>query len=295
MPHEYLRTLLPKLQQELPGVSLFYEIKANLSLVQVRTLVDAGVRIVQPGIEALSTRLLNAMRKGVMARQNLALLRYARACKLELRWNLLYGLPGDNATDYEEQLVLTPLLRHLEPPQGSFRVTIDRFSPYHFAPEQFGIRSLRPVGSYLDILPESASAMDIAYHFEGEFDSDSRCNPGLIGRIRDDVADWRKAWSGAARPVLAVVEIENGSYLLFDTRGLEGCDTIRLLDATAAAAALVSLPMPKTGKIHQWARDHKLAVELDNWHVGLATAEPALLEDFERCARSDATARSGQQ
>lgn len=295
MPHEYLRTLLPKLPQELPGISLFYEIKANLSLAQVRTLVNAGVHAVQPGIEALSTRLLQAMRKGVTARQNLALLRYARACGLELRWNLLYGLPGDKAGDYEEQLALTPLLRHLEPPQGVFGVTLDRFSPYHAAPEAFGVRSVRPVSSYLDILPASASVADIAYHFDGEFDSESRSNPALIGRLRGDIADWRQAWSDAARPVLAIVAVENGNYLLLDTRGVAGCDTILQLDATAAAATLVAMPMRETREIHQWARAHKLAFVLDDWHIGLAIAEPALLEDFERRVRSDATARSEPQ
>ena len=224
MPHEYFRTLLPRLQEDVPGIALFYEIKANLSLAQVRSCVDAGVRIVQPGIEGLSTWLLQTMRKGVTARQNLALLRYARACGLELRWNLLYGLPGDSAEDYEEQLALTPCLRHLEPPQGLFRVTIDRFSPYHFAPEQFGIEALRPATSYLDILPETGRPMDVAYHFDGEFASGSRDSPELIARLRDDVAVWQSRWHGDTRPVLAVMPIAGDHYLVVDTRGVEGCE-----------------------------------------------------------------------
>jgi ribosomal peptide maturation radical SAM protein 1 len=295
MPYEYFRTLLPRLQQHLAGITLFYEIKANLSLAQVRLLVDTGVRIVQPGIEALSTRLLQTMRKGVTGRQNLALLRYARACGLELRWNLLYGLPGDCAEDYEEQLALMPWLRHLEPPQGLFRVTIDRFSPYHFAPEQFGIGTPRPANSYLDILPETASPMDVAYHFDGEFASESRDSPELIARLHDDVAVWRNRWSGDTRPVLAVMPIAEDHYLMVDTRAVVGCDTTRLLDHAEAAATLVCLPMRKTGAVHRWARQRKLALELDDWHIGLATAEPGVLERFERSARSEATARSEPQ
>lgn len=291
MPHEYLRTLLPQLPQALPGISLFYEIKANLTLAQVRTLVQAGVHVAQPGIEALSTRLLESMRKGTTARQNLALLRHARACGLELRWNLLYGLPGDQAADYEAQLALLPLLRHLEPPQGVFCVTLDRFSPYHHAPAQFGIRALRPASSYRDILPASADAMNIAYHFDGEFDSESRSNPDLIERLRGAVAGWRQAWDDASRPLLAVIPAGDDGYLMIDTRGLAGCATTGLLDASTAAAVLFSRPMRKTGEQHRWAREHQLAVELDDWHVGLATAEPALLEDFERRARVAATTR----
>lgn len=295
MPHEYLRTLLPQLPREVPGISLFYEIKSNLTLAQVRTLSQAGVRTVQPGIEALSTRLLNAMRKGVTARQNLALLRHARACGLELRWNLLYGLPGDRVVDYQEQLALMPLLRHLEPPQGLFRISLDRFSPYHATPGQFGIRSLRPANSYRDVLPGSADVMNIAYHFDGEFESESRGNAALIAQLRGEIADWRQAWGDESRPVLAVVPFENGRYLMIDTRGLPDCATTRMLDASAAAAALFSLPMRKAGEWHRRAREQKLAVTLDNWHVGLATAEPELLAAFEQRARSDVTSRSARQ
>lgn len=295
MPHGYFSDLIPRLPQELPGISLFYEIKANLPLARVRALVEAGVRTVQPGIEALSTRLLKAMRKGMTARQNLALLRHARACGLELRWNLLYGLPGDSAADYENQLALIPLLHHLEPPQGLFSITIDRFSPYHFFPEQFGIRSLRPVSSYLDILPESAAVMDIAYHFDGEFDSGSRRNPELIDRLRDQITTWRGRWNDETRPVLGVMLLEENHYLMVDTRGIAGCRMARPLDAAEAAATLTSLPMQRTGAIHRWAREQKLAVEIDHWHVGLATAEPSVLELFADRAPDEVTARSEQQ
>jgi hypothetical protein len=293
MPHEYFHTLLPRLGRELPGLLLFYEVKANLSLAQVRALVAAGVRIAQAGIEALSTPLLARMRKGVTARQNLALLRRARACDLELRWNLLHGVPGDTAEDYEDQLALIPLLRHLEPPLGVFPVTIDRFSPYHFAPAQFGIRALRPLPSYRDVLPPAANAAAIACHFDAEFDSGSRSDPELIDRLRDSVADWKSAWQGGSRPVLAVVSLGEERFLLLDSRGLPGCATTQVLDGPRAAATLVSLPLPRTGEGERWARQQRLAVEVDGWHVGLATAEPGLLETFERSARGDLTVLSG--
>jgi len=55
MPHRYHATLVPALKAaELP-LSIFYEQKANLSLDQVKALGDAGVRSIQPGIEALAT------------------------------------------------------------------------------------------------------------------------------------------------------------------------------------------------------------------------------------------------
>ena len=35
------------------------------------------------------------MKKGVGARQNLVLLRSARSLGMDVRWNLLWGFPGD--------------------------------------------------------------------------------------------------------------------------------------------------------------------------------------------------------
>ena len=115
LPHSYFRTVLPRLAEELPPVRIFYETKSNLNLEQVQLLRRAGVDRIQPGIEALSSSLLRRMKKGVLARQNLALLRYARAPGLALTWNLLCEFPGDQREDYEATLALIPLIHHLSP------------------------------------------------------------------------------------------------------------------------------------------------------------------------------------
>jgi len=158
MPHRFFQTLIPRLGQEVPGLCMFYEQKANLSLEQVTALARAGVTVIQPGIEALSTDLLRRMDKGVTARQNIALLRHARAVGVEMNWNLLYGFPGDGVREYRHTLALLPCLRHRPPPTDVCRISIDRFSPYFFAPARYGIRSVRPMDSYAAILPPGPSS-----------------------------------------------------------------------------------------------------------------------------------------
>ena len=106
----FLEHLQIRLPDELPEVTVFYEVKANLSLPQVLALKRAGITSIQPGIESLSSRLLTLMKKGVQARQNLMLLRYARAAGLHLTWNLLWGFPGDDVEAYEETLAILPLI-----------------------------------------------------------------------------------------------------------------------------------------------------------------------------------------
>src|SRR5450759_2538051 len=106
MPYDYFQTLLPTLARSSLQAQIFYEQRANLRLWQVKSLRNAGIAVIQPGIEALSTPLLRLMRKGVSAAQNIRLLRYCRSCSLAVNWNLLYAFPQDRLSWYEDTLRL---------------------------------------------------------------------------------------------------------------------------------------------------------------------------------------------
>jgi radical SAM superfamily enzyme YgiQ (UPF0313 family) len=162
MPFRYFAELLPKMAQASLGIHAFYEQKANLSLDKVKLLKEAGFAVIQPGIEALSTGLLTRMNKGVSASQNVALLRYARACGVTVNWNMLYAFPGDQQEDYEQTLALMPLISHLHPPAGGCLLSIDRFSPYFDRSEQYGISNVRPMDAYFDVLPDGVDVRKVA-------------------------------------------------------------------------------------------------------------------------------------
>ena len=74
MPMEYFNTLLPAIIKERVDLDIFYEEKSNLNYAQLQMMKSAGVNSIQPGIEALSTSLLQRMRKGVSGAQNIRLL-----------------------------------------------------------------------------------------------------------------------------------------------------------------------------------------------------------------------------
>ena len=96
----YFRDVLPQLRDRQLGFTLFYETKANLTKEQVKLLRDAGVLAIQPGVESLSTHVLQLMRKGVTALQNIQLLKWCKQYGVTVAWNLLYGFPGETAADY---------------------------------------------------------------------------------------------------------------------------------------------------------------------------------------------------
>jgi ribosomal peptide maturation radical SAM protein 1 len=280
MPHTYWKTLLPRLAADPLPIPLFYEQKANLSLDQVLALKRAGVTSIQPGIEALSTALLKRMDKGVFARQNVMLLRYARSSELDVQWNLLVAFPGDEQEAYEETLALLPKLHHLQPPLGLLGLSIDRFSPYFQRPLAYGIRDLRPHPNYHAVFPAHADIERLAYRFVGDYASGAyRCND-VIRALQQEVDTWRARWVKGPVPALRIDPLGD-AYLLRDTRGLPGTEEALLLGRDDAAALLRAAPYAPSPAMDR-AIERRLGVLLDGYYVPLATASPGLLMEIER-------------
>jgi ribosomal peptide maturation radical SAM protein 1 len=281
LPHSYFRTVLPRLAGELPPAEIFYETKSNLTLEQVQLLRQAGVYRIQPGIEALSSSLLRRMKKGVLARQNLALLRYARAVGLGLNWGLLCEFPGDQCEDYETTLAILPLIHHLVPPSGVYPVSIDRFSPYFRDADAFGITHLEPLPAYASVFPPSADLGSLAYHFTGEYACARSSHPDLCDSLDRAFREWKDCWkAGAPAPALSLASGDDGYFTLMDTRGLEGTDMFQFLNEDEARTVLVGGPLERQ-PLAAWAIERKLALSLDGWCVPLVVTDVETWRRFE--------------
>jgi len=286
MPHTYFKTLLPGLGDEFPGVTVFYEQKANLSLAQIIALKRAGITSIQPGIESLSSGLLRLMKKGVQARQNLLLLRYARSAGVDLQWNLLWGFPGDDAKAYEEILAILPLLHHLQPPTGLMHLSIDRFSPYFSTPSEFEVRNMMPLKGYYDWLPVGADIERIAHLFTADYRCGSHEHVEVIRRLWQETARWRTVWkrNGGAPDEDLKLFPNRGSFELIDTRRLWAKKRSFSLREKEASTLLTAGPYSGTA-MEAWALQEKLAVVIDGWFVPLAVAEADVLLGLTRKRR----------
>ena len=142
----YFKSVLPMLTEARLGADFFWEVKANLTAEHVRQLRDAGVVFIQPGIESLNDHVLDLMRKGTTGFRNIELLKWCKEYGVKPLWNLLYGFPGETASDYAETVELIEAIWHLDPPTGYGPIRLDRFSPYHAEPEAFGMENIRPDG-----------------------------------------------------------------------------------------------------------------------------------------------------
>ena len=169
VPPTHLEDFFPALRTRIPDVEIVYlQARPTLGRRELRTLTESGVRRLEVGIESLSTQVLALMCKGTTALRCVQFLKWARELRLDVVWNLLWGLPGEEPGEYERMAALVPLLAHLQPPHtvGAFR--LDRFSPMFEDPTRFGLTDVRPYPAYgyvYDLPPEALARLSYSFRF----------------------------------------------------------------------------------------------------------------------------------
>jgi ribosomal peptide maturation radical SAM protein 1 len=221
LPREYVGEVFGKLQ--LPEhVSMFYEVKADLTESQISQLAAGGVRRIQPGIESLATSTLKLMRKGTTAFGNIKFLMHCRTYGVTPFWNLLVGFPGETAEVYARYQKVLPDLFHVPPPSGVFPVRFDRFSPYFNTPDDFGL-NLKPFDFYEFSYPfpeQSLNSMAYYFHdtnYEAKYLGDLAA---AISSLRQIIDRWHASWvedNAAAAPRLLLHPDAQG-HVVEDTR-----------------------------------------------------------------------------
>ncbi|RKN04261.1 RiPP maturation radical SAM C-methyltransferase [Streptomyces radicis] len=211
---KYLTTVCAELAERRWDMSMFFEVKANLTREQMSVIQRAGIHRIQPGIESLSSHVLGLMRKGATKLINIRLLKWARYYGISVQWNILTGFPGETDEDYGEQAALVPLLSHLQPPEGMGPIWLERFSPY-FTDPTFPIGDIRPRGSYAYIYPESLDHSKIAYFFD--YRASGVASDEALLTLGAAVREWQAGWAAGRRPSLVYQRLP-GRVTLIDRR-----------------------------------------------------------------------------
>jgi ribosomal peptide maturation radical SAM protein 1 len=239
----HLTTLFPILADGWHDYEFFYEAKANLTRDQLRTLARGGVTRLQPGLESLSSRVLRLMDKGVRAAQNVNLLRWAGYYGIDVAWSILWGFPGETPADYAEQTAIVPHLVHLQPPAGSGRIWLERFSPL-FAT----VQKRSPQPSYPYVYPADFDLNRLAYFFED--DSGAALPDETYQPLGAALDDWARAWSREPRPALTY-RMAAGVLEIHDSRHPESAGTYPFAGALAVVSGAGGPPPTGVAAIRQ--------------------------------------------
>ena len=189
--------------------------KTNLRRKQVQALLDAGLGAAQLGIETFIPSVLKLIGKGATASHNLQVLKWFSEAGIEVKWNILYGFPQENADDYTPFAELLPALFHLAPPQAVGRVRLDRFSRYFENPEAHGMINPRPnrAFAYVYPFPEETLAQ-MAYYYEYDY-ADGRNPLDYAQPLIEGVREWQDL---AGSVVLRKWDREDETLIITDTR-----------------------------------------------------------------------------
>jgi len=221
LPKSYIREMLPHLNPP-PHVTIFYEVKADLSEEDLQVLARAQVWSIQPGIESLATSTLKLMRKGVSAFQNVQLLKNCALYGIYPSWSILVGFPDEDEATYTKYIHDIPLLVHLPPPGEVCHVRYDRYSPYFNEADTYELK-LQPYRFYELVYPfNKESLMNLAYYFMDTAHNERYAKTmEWISKIREKLDPWRRSWDSKQsqeRPKLFFREKGARSAVIYDSR-----------------------------------------------------------------------------
>ena len=263
MPTNYVKEVIPRIR--LPeGATMFWEVKANIGEDVVQSLAAAGVRKIQPGIESMASSTLRLMKKGSTSFVNLRLLKSCVKHKVRPQWNLLIGFPGEGEDVYGKYVADLDRLAHLYPPDGTFPVRFDRYSPYFVKAEEYGLQ-LRPLDYYRLTYPfDEASLGRMAYYFPDLNYRAPYVQDMLkwLGRIREKTAGWLGQWNGGSFEGAPRLYLErNGTGgKVHDTRNGAAAEHVL---SPSQVALLEKLELPLTREALKGAAEGDSAAELE--------------------------------
>ncbi|MDY6791298.1 MAG: RiPP maturation radical SAM C-methyltransferase [Thermodesulfobacteriota bacterium] len=131
---------------------LFCEIRATTPRRVLESMQRAGVREVQVGIEALSTRLLKKINKGTSAIQNLEIMKHCEELGIANHSNLILHFPGSDREDVKETLKNLEFAIYFRP-MRFVHFWLGLKSPVWQNPKDFAIKAVFNHPNYTTLFP----------------------------------------------------------------------------------------------------------------------------------------------
>lgn len=270
LDHHYIENLFAKIEEAKLDYRFFFEVKVNLTRSQIKALYRGGVRNIQPGIESMSTRILQLMRKGCTMLQNVRCLKWCLYYGIRVGWNLLLGFPGETEADYKKQIEVLRCIGHLEPPSGCARIWLERFSPYYTDRQTFPVFNVQPQASYRHVYPEHVNLDRAAYFFD--YEMGDTLEVGAYADLEAHVAQWQQTWQSDQRHSLTYRRTADGVLIDYNW-GPQRQGTYTLYGALGLIYESCIETMHSVDHVVRCLRDSPEAYEFSHEEVGDAMDE----------------------
>jgi ribosomal peptide maturation radical SAM protein 1 len=232
--------------RELAGkVSIpFIETRTSLKEKHIKIMKDAGVSMIQPGIECLDGSLLRKVNKGVSLFNNLLFMKWCRKHGIRLSYNIILNIPDALPGELKNQLRIMKKLLHLDPPYTVF-LSLVRFSGYWENWQNYPITEPRPDPFYAHIHPPQVSIADVAFEFTADYTMDFSPYVPIYRDTAAFIQKWRGRWA-AMPPFLMATSRKDGSLLIEDGRQTPINPAMTLLDGPRADIYRLCMDRPQS-------------------------------------------------
>ena len=215
-PIHHAATIFEGIREIGRDLSIFTELRANTPPALLRKMKQAGVDTVQVGIEALSSRLLAKMNKGVRAIDNLSLMKYCEALGIVNASNLMLHFPGSDDNDVNETLHALSFARWYRPLKTvSFWLGLE--SPIYRFARRFHIQSVFNHPNLKKLFPEPVTA-GIRFMIQG-YRGDRTRQLKLWRSVDIETRQWQKDYDDMQRQTggkPALVFRDGGRFIIID-------------------------------------------------------------------------------
>lgn len=213
---QMIQEVFPELRARHPRLRIpFMEMRTACTEKHLDLLAQAGVQMVQPGIESMDDGLLQRMSKGTTVFHNLMFMKGARERGIRLSYNIILGFPGTTPQELEAQYRHLRMIPHLDPGY-TVELSLVRFSPYYHDPAKFGMSDWKPVPFYKAIYPDGLDISKVAYEYSADFPTDGLSR--LYRATVEYLGEWQRMWGRSETPYLWYEEESDGLVVVRDGR-----------------------------------------------------------------------------
>ncbi|HPN29621.1 MAG TPA: RiPP maturation radical SAM C-methyltransferase [bacterium] len=232
----FVKNDLPKIIELDDRIKTAYLCRAILSKNILRQMSECGVSFIMAGIESFHNSALKLINKSIDVFDNIQLLKFSRFFGINVDYNLLFNMPGENEDWYAETAEYLPLFFHFQPPHKLIPIIYQRFSYYFKNQAEYNLK-FKPIKAYEYIYPLNKNDLyNIAFNFT---DENSIVRRKLLLKSKFDspfklfcniIKKWTELWNKKNeylpyienKPDL-IMSDSNGEMKITDTRDPENC------------------------------------------------------------------------